>query len=106
MFAVSGVLQSLLLIMCICWKVRQKRMGIDDFGHPLPIPDGPAPVLTPASASRRVSAAVQDASADEVAPITNEELARAIINEQSPLVMRRKSTDKGKKKGLFRWLSL
>jgi hypothetical protein len=21
--------------MCLCWKVRQSRLGIDDFGHPL-----------------------------------------------------------------------
>lgn len=35
-FAVAGVMQGTLLIMCICWKFRQLRLGIDDFGHPLP----------------------------------------------------------------------
>ncbi|KAJ3796727.1 hypothetical protein GGU11DRAFT_745846 [Lentinula aff. detonsa] len=32
-FAVAGVMQGTLLVMCICWKVRQKRLGLDDFGN-------------------------------------------------------------------------
>jgi hypothetical protein len=35
MFAVSGVMQGSLLIMCIAWKFRQRSLGIDDFGRPL-----------------------------------------------------------------------
>jgi hypothetical protein len=35
MYAVSGVMQAILLAMCITWKFRQRRLGIDDFGHPL-----------------------------------------------------------------------
>lgn len=35
MFAVSGVMQASLLIMCLFWKARQHRLDIDDFGHPL-----------------------------------------------------------------------
>ncbi|KAF5323000.1 hypothetical protein D9611_009351 [Ephemerocybe angulata] len=34
-FAVAAVLQGLLLTMCIFWKIRQNRLGIDDFGVPL-----------------------------------------------------------------------
>lgn len=34
-FAVAAVLQGTLLIMCIIWKYRQQRLGIDDFGVPL-----------------------------------------------------------------------
>jgi len=34
-FAVAGVMQGTLLIMCLFWKVRQARLGIDDFGRPL-----------------------------------------------------------------------
>lgn len=29
-------MQGSLLIMCIFWKVRQHRLGVDDFGNPLP----------------------------------------------------------------------
>lgn len=35
MFAVSGVMQGSLLVMCIAWKLRQGKLGIDDFGKPL-----------------------------------------------------------------------
>jgi len=28
--------------MCIAWKVRQRKLGIDDFGHPISSPFPPA----------------------------------------------------------------
>lgn len=31
-------MQGTLLVMCIFWKVRQQRLGIDDFGHSLASP--------------------------------------------------------------------
>ncbi|KAJ3510857.1 hypothetical protein NLJ89_g4440 [Agrocybe chaxingu] len=34
-FAVAAVLQGCLLFMCITWKVRQRKLHIDDFGNPL-----------------------------------------------------------------------
>jgi len=34
-YAVTGVLQAGLLAMCLAWKGRQARLGIDDFGRPL-----------------------------------------------------------------------
>ena len=34
-FAVAAVLQGCLLIMCCLWKIRQDKLGIDDFGNPL-----------------------------------------------------------------------
>jgi hypothetical protein len=37
-FAVSGIMQGSLLIMCILWTFRQRRLGIDEFGNPLPLP--------------------------------------------------------------------
>jgi hypothetical protein len=45
MFLVAAIMQGILLFMCICWKVRQRRLRIDDFGHPLrnsPLPDLPS----------------------------------------------------------------
>jgi len=32
MFAVAATMQGTLLAMCIIWKLREKRLGIDDFG--------------------------------------------------------------------------
>jgi uncharacterized protein with PQ loop repeat len=34
-YAAAGIMQGSLLVMCICWKIRQKRLDIDDFGRPL-----------------------------------------------------------------------
>lgn len=45
MFAVSGIMQGTLLIMCIFWKIRQSKLGIDDFGHPLELAIGPNELL-------------------------------------------------------------
>ncbi|KAJ9111682.1 hypothetical protein QFC19_001041 [Naganishia cerealis] len=36
-YAVTGGMQAALLVMCIVWKQRQVKLGIDDFGNPLPI---------------------------------------------------------------------
>lgn len=34
-FAVSGIMQAILLGMCLVWKARQRRLDIDDFGEPV-----------------------------------------------------------------------
>ncbi|EJD52034.1 hypothetical protein AURDEDRAFT_181590 [Auricularia subglabra TFB-10046 SS5] len=34
-FAVAGIMQGILLAMCLAWKQRQHKLGIDDFGAPL-----------------------------------------------------------------------
>ncbi|KDR74687.1 hypothetical protein GALMADRAFT_141041 [Galerina marginata CBS 339.88] len=34
-FALAAVLQGCLLAMCIAWKIRQRKLDIDDFGNPL-----------------------------------------------------------------------
>lgn len=34
-YAVTGVMQGALLTMCLAWKQRQKKLGVDDFGLPL-----------------------------------------------------------------------
>ncbi|KAG6813647.1 hypothetical protein H0H92_008884 [Tricholoma furcatifolium] len=35
-FAVAGIMQSSLLIMCIVFHFKQKRLGLDEYGNPLP----------------------------------------------------------------------
>ncbi|KAK2460738.1 hypothetical protein APHAL10511_007208 [Amanita phalloides] len=32
-YAVAGIMQGSLLVMCLVWKVRQKRLGVNDFGQ-------------------------------------------------------------------------
>jgi len=34
-FLVAMIMQGSLLVMCIIWKIRQERLGIDDFGDPV-----------------------------------------------------------------------
>jgi hypothetical protein len=63
-FLVAGVMQASLLVMCIAWKFRQHRLGIDDFGNSV----GPTPV----EESRRV---VMEVSNDDV-----------VEDERTPLV--------------------
>ncbi|KIO02541.1 hypothetical protein M404DRAFT_1002150 [Pisolithus tinctorius Marx 270] len=41
MYAVSAVMQACLLLMCLMWKIRQRRLHIDDFGRPLGQPPSP-----------------------------------------------------------------
>jgi len=50
-FAVAGIMQGSLLVMCLAWKVRQKRLGVDDFGQ------------------RIATTAATGSTADEVTPL-------------------------------------
>jgi hypothetical protein len=34
-YVLTGVLQLVLLVLCIAWRFRQRRAGIDDYGRPL-----------------------------------------------------------------------
>jgi len=54
-YAAAGFMQGILLTMCLVWTVRQKRLGIDDFGKPLWLPqdgeDTEYPIDTSAAAT-------------------------------------------------------
>lgn len=109
MYAVSGIMQAILLFMCIAWKVRQRRLHIDDFGHPLPTDDEiTSPVLhtgyTDVSAQDGITQSEhQDDSSTQV-PVPDIEIVRAMLGEDTPLLKNGKRRDSlGKKKG---WLSL
>ncbi|SCZ97629.1 BZ3500_MvSof-1268-A1-R1_Chr4-3g07314 [Microbotryum saponariae] len=32
-YLITGILQGALLVLCLCWKARQNRLGIDDWGN-------------------------------------------------------------------------
>ncbi|CBQ67411.1 conserved hypothetical protein [Sporisorium reilianum SRZ2] len=34
-YVLTGVLQLVLLVLCVAWRIRQRRAGIDDYGRPL-----------------------------------------------------------------------
>ncbi|KAG9055188.1 hypothetical protein FS842_002881 [Serendipita sp. 407] len=65
-YATAGVMQGSLLVMCICWKVRQRRLDIDDFGRP--IHSGHAG-STHATAAPSTSAAAASTSHSETTPL-------------------------------------
>lgn len=35
-YVITGVLQLVLLVLCVAWRVRQRKLGVDDFGVPIP----------------------------------------------------------------------
>jgi uncharacterized protein with PQ loop repeat len=76
-YAAAGIMQGSLLVMCICWKVRQSRLDIDDFGRPLHS-HGAAAVV-----QDHVNQAVATASA---ALSAAEENLNAARSERTPLL--------------------
>ena len=86
MFLVAAVMQGILLTMCLCWKVRQRKLRIDDFGHPLR--DSPLPQL-PAEESD------EDSMEEDIVSISAEE------TEQTPLIANRRR--KRSRKLRWRW---
>lgn len=93
MFAVSGVMQAMLLVMCIFWKLRQRRLGIDDFGHPI----DSATILTNAADDGED----EDDGEGVLPPVPDEEIVRAMMGEDTPLLKhgRRRAVGAGKRFG-------
>lgn len=68
-YAVAGAMQGSLLVMCVMWHVRQRRMGIDDFGDPIPSLDENSPpvfVTRGPGDGAPVQVAVEDALESDV----------------------------------------
>ncbi|PBK76096.1 hypothetical protein ARMSODRAFT_950480 [Armillaria solidipes] len=120
-FAVAGMMQGTLLILCIMFKIRQRRLHIDDFGEPLtplqqysPLPDEmPGLVIGEgedevavrvALASELESAVETDVRSAGVRPVL-EIAVRPRSGEREPLLGERtaKSTEDGKSGGWFSW---
>ena len=76
MFLVAAIMQGVLLVMCLCWKVRQRNLRIDDFGRPL---------------EECEEESVEDSMEEDIVSITAEEA------EQLPLVPNRRRKRMGKK---------
>ncbi|KAI9511376.1 hypothetical protein F5148DRAFT_1274317 [Russula earlei] len=96
MFLVAAIMQGILLVMCLCWKVRQRRLHIDDFGHPLR--DSPLPPLPITSGLGDGESVAEDSMEEDVISITPEEA------ERSPLLNNRKRRKISRRKWWSKWL--
>ncbi|PVG01615.1 hypothetical protein CPB86DRAFT_752908 [Serendipita vermifera] len=91
-YAAAGIMQGSLLVMCICWKVRQRRLDIDDFGRPLHSHG-------PASVQDHLNQAVATASA--ALSSAQEGISNAIPaghSERTPLLGNSSSSQRAQKK--------
>lgn len=99
MFLVAAIMQGVLLFMCICWKFRQQRLRIDDFGRPLrnsPLPELPSTDMLDDGES--VEETMEDYMEEDIVSISAEEA------EQAALLGRRKKRRIRKRKWWTKWL--
>ncbi|KAG2347015.1 hypothetical protein BDR05DRAFT_877061 [Suillus weaverae] len=96
MYAVSGIMQAILLAMCIAWKFRQRRLKIDDFGCSLD--SGSSTPLT--DDIDTVVGEVSDPQVGDISLDSDAEDAR----EDVPLLAKRRRS--GRSSRFFGWLGL
>jgi hypothetical protein len=100
MFLVAAIMQGVLLVMCLCWKVRQRRLHIDDFGHPLrdsPLPELPTDELDDGES---VEGTTEDSMEEDIISISPEDAERAPLMP----VGHRKRRKSGKRRWWTKWL--
>jgi hypothetical protein len=88
--------------MCIMWKIRQRELGIDDFGNPLEdaqpgLPDSPIPIIQGPPNGEQVPEAVSVVVESDI-----HESHEAHVSEQTPLLKQHMSDEQGK--GWLSWL--
>jgi hypothetical protein len=102
MFLVAAIMQGILLFMCICWKVRQQRLRIDDFGHPLrnsPLPELPSTGRLDDGGSAEETMEDDDSIEEDIVSISPEEAEQAAL-----LGRRKKRKITRKRKWWTKWL--
>jgi hypothetical protein len=100
MFLVAAIMQGILLVMCLGWKVRQRRLNIDDFGHPLrnrPLPELPNPHEL--NDEESIEETFEDATEDDLVSISHEEA------EGAPLLRDRRRKTR-RRKWWAKWLGM
>jgi uncharacterized protein with PQ loop repeat len=96
-YAVAGIMQGSLLTMCIIWKFRQSRLGIDDFGHPLDVPEVDLPVTgSDETTALIVGSAVESAIEEDVR-------SGVTPGENTPLLVKAAGVSKAEG-GWFAWM--
>ncbi|KAG8971164.1 hypothetical protein FRC05_011448 [Tulasnella sp. 425] len=121
-YATAGCLQATLLTMCLIWKARQKRLGIDDFGNPLPdapsgshfqhhtppsnqIPDYGSNGQPPIYSAPTVGAGTEVAEEQETVVAVTRAVEDAM--ETTPLLPgQQSSSEETQKQGWRKWLAL
>ncbi|KAI0370833.1 hypothetical protein BV20DRAFT_1052247 [Pilatotrama ljubarskyi] len=103
-YAVAGVMQGILLVMCIIFRARQHKLGLDDFGRPLAGSSADHPHLSLSESGARseeeaspVEAAVGDAVESDV---RSEHGVDVVPGEETPLLV--KSNGNGDGAGMVR----
>ena len=91
-YAVDGIMQGILLAMCIVFRGRQHALGLDDFGRPL----APPPSYPTSQSFEDDTIVVEDTARSSPRVLVDE-----AVGEDTPLLR----TDATKqRKGLFSWL--
>ncbi|KIO16851.1 hypothetical protein M407DRAFT_33499 [Tulasnella calospora MUT 4182] len=118
-YATAGCLQATLLTMCLLWKARQKRLGIDDFGNPLPdapegshfqhhipssVPDYGSNLQQPIYSAPIVGAGTE--AAEEPGRVVAVTRAVEDAIESTPLLPEQQSSSETKQQGWRKWLAL
>ncbi|KAI0060536.1 hypothetical protein BV25DRAFT_1858796 [Artomyces pyxidatus] len=91
-FLVAAIMQAILLAMCLSWKVRQRKLHIDDFGHPLPSSNPSSPQIT--------RGPDEDVPVEEAVEVAVEE-DLVVDGERAPLLAGKK--DSAQKGILAKW---
>ncbi|KAI0340331.1 hypothetical protein BDW22DRAFT_1360269 [Trametopsis cervina] len=99
-YAAAGLLQGILLVMCIMWKLRQHRLKIDDFGNPL-VDEQPDFADSPITVTQGPADGEDVQDAVSAAVQTDIHWSNEDANEESPL-LKQDSATKGR--SWFGWL--
>ncbi|KAI9069809.1 hypothetical protein FKP32DRAFT_1640427 [Trametes sanguinea] len=88
-YAVAGLMQGILLAMCIVFHARQRRLGVDDFGRPLhkaSSNDDDEPSSTPSPVEAEVGDAVHSDVRSEHGVDVVEPEREVVVGEETPLL--------------------
>ncbi|KAH9886287.1 hypothetical protein C8Q73DRAFT_716140 [Cubamyces lactineus] len=115
-YAVAGIMQGILLVMCIIFRARQHKHGLDDFGRPLASAAQGEDSYTSSSAGVRtpppvlVEAALGDAVQSDVrsehgVDVVDGESTAVGDSEETPLLAKRNGANAGERQegGFLAW---
>lgn len=98
-------MQGILLVMCIVFRIRQHKHGLDDFGHPLAGADVAVPSSPASQTPSPVETAVGDAVDSDVRSEHGVDVVsgeRAAVGEETPLLAQ-PSGGQRKEGGILSW---
>lgn len=107
-YAVAGAMQGVLLVMCIIFRARQHKHGLDDFGRPLAgaSSDAEHEPSSPASQTPSpVETAVEDAVESDLRSEHGVDVVpaeREFAGEETPLLTKQR-VDQRKEGGILSW---